>query len=465
MALFFSVLTTYILPFVFALSVLVFFHELGHYAVARFFNVKVITFSIGFGKKLWSRRFGPDQTEWALSLIPLGGFVRMVDEAEGDVSPEDLPRAFSRQSVYKRFAIVAAGPLVNLVLACFIFWGVFVGGIDEPRARLGQPPAQTQAAYAGLESGDEITAVNEEPVRSWSELHWLVVKHTVDGGSIQLSLKTEDGRRLERELSLEGVSLEGENADPLRQLGLTLWRPFAPPVFADVVEGKAAAAAGILKNDRVLSVDEKPISSMTELMNVIKASPGNSLMMRVLGEDGGERQVNVTPAAEKDDRGQLVGRIGVSISDGMTDALRQEWHETMMQRVSYGPIESIGKAVLKTWESSILTLRLMGRMVIGEMSWKSVSGPISIANYAGKAAQMGLEHLINLMAALSVGLGVLNLLPIPVLDGGRLMYYLYEIVRGKPLPERFSDYGQRIGLAMILALMAIAFFNDISRLI
>lgn len=460
-----SLLKDYVIPFVIALSGLVFFHELGHYLVARAFNVKILTFSLGFGKKIWGRRFGPDQTEWQIGWIPLGGFVRMVDEAEGNVAPEDLPRAFSQQTVWKRFAIVAAGPVVNLLLAVVLYWGIFVGGMEELRARIAQPAPDSIAAQAGFQQGDVIVAVGDEVVRSWGELHWVMVKRAVDGAPVKLRVKTDEGQLVDRVLLLDSVKLDNADADPMHQLGMAPWTPKTTPVFRDVVPNKPAALAGFRSGDKVLAVGEHVVDDVNTLMATIAASADQPLRFRVKRAEGSEETLTVVPVSETNEKGKTVGRIGVQISGEISEADRQQWHDAMFETVRYGPVEAISKAAMKTWESSVLTLRLMGRMILGKMSWKSVSGPISIANYAGKAAQLGFQHFMNLVAALSVGLGILNLLPIPVLDGGRLLYYLYEIVRGEPLSERVADYGQRVGLALILMLMVVAFFNDISRLL
>ena len=457
-------LLDYIVPFLLAVGVLVFFHELGHYLVARAFNVKILTFKIGIGKTLFSRRFGRDQTEWAVGVLPLGGFVRMVDEREGTVAPQDLPRAFTQQNVYRRFAIVAAGPLANFLLAVMFYWGIFVGGMDEFRARIAAPPAQTLASQAGFEAGDLITGVDDETVRSWDDLNWILVKKIVKGQPVHLAIETQEGRQRERVLDVSSLRLDERDSSPLRQAGLILWRPKMSPVLSEISENRPAHQAGLRAGDRVLSIDGVPVDSVEGMIQTISRSAGRSLNVQVEGAEGGRRTLGVTPVAESDGNGQTVGRIGIKVSTEVSEEQREQWREYMYVHVNYGPVESLTRALKKTWDSAVLTLRMMGRMVLGQISWKSVSGPITIADYAGKAAKLGVAHYVNLMAAISIGLGVLNLLPVPVLDGGHLLYYLFEIVRGKPLPEQLIEYGQKIGVGLILALMMLAIFNDFSRL-
>jgi len=451
-------LLDYLIPFALALGVLIVFHELGHYLVARWCGVKVLRFSVGFGKVLFARRLGPDGTEWALAAFPLGGYVKMLDEREGEVPEQDLPRAFNRQGVGKRFAIVAAGPLANLLLAIALYWGLFVYGSEELRARIDTPAPATAAAAAGLLAGDTIVEVEDAPVRSWQELRWAVLQHALDGGRIRLSVVPEgSGNRVERAISLQGTSLEAEAGDVLDQLGLRPVRPHLPAVIGRMISGGPAEQAGMAVGDRVVAIDGDPVADWAGLVERVTASEGRALAVTV--ERGGQSRVlEMTPALETVS-GQSVARIGVAVAED--PSLR----ERMFATVRYGVGEALAKAVRQTWETSVLSVSVIGRMIIGDVSWKNLSGPVTIADFAGQSAKMGIPHYLKFLALISISLGVLNLLPIPVLDGGHLLYYLVEIVKGSPVPDRIMEVGQQVGLALLVMLMAFAFYNDINRLI
>ena len=451
-------LLDYLIPFALALGVLIVFHELGHYLVARWCGVKVLRFSVGFGKVLFARRLGPDGTEWALAAFPLGGYVKMLDEREGEVPEQDLPRAFNRQGVGKRFAIVAAGPLANLLLAIALYWGLFVYGSEELRARIDTPAPATAAAAAGLLAGDTIVEVEDAPVRSWQELRWAVLQHALDGGRIRLSVVPEgSANRVERAISLQGTSLEAEAGDVLDQLGLRPVRPHLPAVIGRMISGGPAEQAGMAVGDRVVAIDGDPVADWAGLVERVTASEGRALAVTV--ERGGQSRVlEMTPALETVS-GQSVARIGVAVAED--PSLR----ERMFATVRYGVGEALAKAVRQTWETSVLSVSVIGRMIIGDVSWKNLSGPVTIADFAGQSAKMGIPHYLKFLALISISLGVLNLLPIPVLDGGHLLYYLVEIVKGSPVPDRIMEVGQQVGLALLVMLMAFAFYNDINRLI
>ena len=448
----------YLIPFAIALGVLIVFHELGHYAVARLCGVKVLRFSVGFGKPLVSRRFGADRTEWALAAFPLGGYVKMLDEREGEVPAAELHRAFNRQTVGKRFAIVAAGPLANLLLAVVLYWGLFVHGSEELKAIIELPAAESAAARAGLRAGDTVVSVAGDDVRSWQELRWAMLQHALDGSQVGIGVIPEGGRNAElRTLSLAGASLEAEAGDVLDQLGLHPLRPPIAPVIGRLIDGGAADLAGLRVGDRVVAIDGEPVEQWSQLVEKVVASEGRTLSVQI-ERDGQPQVLAVTPQLEQAG-GRSVARIGVAVAND--PGLR----ERMFATVRYGVVDALGKAFQQTWETSVLSVSVIGRMILGDVSWKNLSGPVTIADFAGQSAKMGVAHYLKFLALISISLGVLNLLPIPVLDGGHLLYYLVEIVKGSPVPDRIMEIGQQVGLALLVMLMAFAFYNDINRLI
>lgn len=447
-----------IVAFLVALGLLVIVHELGHYWVARWCGVKVLRFSVGMGKIVYSRRIGPDQTEWAVSLLPLGGYVKMLDAREQDVSglpPEEQKREFTRQNVWKRIAIVAAGPLANFLMAIAVFAILFMHGIPEPSARVRQPAEQTVAYKMGLKGGDLITAVDGEPVSIWSDLRWKILQLAIEKQPAQLKVqRSPDGQDSTVEesvtLPLDSLTTEDLEGDFLGKLGIGLGRPRA--TFAKVLPGGPAAAAGFRDGDVIREANGMPVPDSPALIEIIKASPGKPVLLkgRHAGETG-DFEIAVTPDSVEN-KGKVQGRIQVE----MTFA--------EMATAKSGPVEAFGKAVWKTWDTSVLSLKMFGKMLIGEVSWRNITGPITIADYAGQTAKIGLVSYLSFIAFISISLGVMNLLPIPVLDGGLLLYYSVEVFTGRPVSERFAEYAQRAGLGILMTLMAVAFFNDIVRL-
>jgi regulator of sigma E protease len=447
-----------LVAFLVALAVLVVVHELGHYLVARWCGVKVLRFSVGMGKIIYSRRIGPDQTEWALSALPLGGYVKMLDAREQDLSAipsEDLPREFTRQPVWKRIAIVAAGPLANFLLAIVVFAGLYIYGIPEPTTRLRTVPEATAAYEAGLRGGELITAVNGEPVRIWSDLRWKLLQLALEKSSVQLDIQLPSSHHSDTVLNeivslrLDAVSTEDLEKDFLAKLGLDLARP--KPVLGKVMPDGSAMQAGLREGDLIQKVDGVPVSDGLAFVDLVRASADKPLRI-----DGLRNQqafsVTVRPESYATD-GQTIGRIKAVVP------LAPE-----MIIASEAPIAAIGKAVTKTWDTSVLTLKMLGRMLIGEVSWKNITGPITIADYAGQTARIGIISYLSFIAFISISLGVMNLLPIPVLDGGLLLYYSLELFTGRTIPERFGEMAQRAGVGILMALMAVAVFNDIVRL-
>jgi len=451
-----SVLNT-IVAFIVALGVLIVVHEYGHYLVARLCGVKVLRFSVGFGRALLVKRVGKDQTEWVIAAVPFGGYVKMLDEREGPVAPHEADRAFNRQNVWRRIAIVVAGPLFNFVFAILVYAGLFMYGLPEARPVLGAPPAGTIAASAGVGTGDTVRSVDGEPVATWQDLRWLILQAALQRHAVQLETLSERGHISTVTIDLQGFPAEEVESDVMERIGLRLWRPTLEPVLGQVVPGSAAERAGLAPGDRVLRADGKPIDTWEALVAAVRARPGAPLQLQIERE-GSTRTMEVTPDSVAAGQ-QRIGRIGAAPRVPASQADR------ILIRVQHGPIASLSKGVAKTWDISIFSLKMLGRMLIGQVSWKHLSGPVTIADFAGQSAQMGWISYISFLALISISLGVLNLLPIPLLDGGHLLYYAIEIVKGGPVSERVMELGQRVGLALLLVMMAFAFYNDLNRLL
>ena len=415
-----NALLFYAAAFLLALAVLVFVHELGHFLVARWCGVKVLRFSIGFGRVVWSRPFGRDQTEWSLGLIPLGGFVKMLDEGEGDVPAAEVHRAFNRQKVWIRMAIVAAGPLSNLLLAVCIYWGGFWHGVEELRPVFGAPVAASAAARAGIEEGETVLKIDGSPVQSWQEVRWKLLSLAADQDSLLLEVINPRQEIAQRRLELALIREAGWEGDAFETLGLRLFRPKIPPRIGSVSPAGSAENAGLQADDEIVTIDGERIDSWQQVVLAVRASPDKTMRFGI------ERQ----------------GRL---IELSLTPA-----------RV---------KALVETWDKTRLSLVMIGKMLTGEVSWQNISGPVTIADYAGQSAKHGATPYLKFVALVSISLGILNLLPIPILDGGHLLYYVAEIVRGKPLSERCMEIGQKMGMFLLGLLMIFAFYNDLNRLI
>ena len=446
-----------ITAFVFALGVLIVIHEYGHYVVARLCGVKVLRFSVGFGRPLWRIRRGRDQTEWVIAALPLGGYVKMLDEHEGPVAPEELHRAFNRQSVWRRIAVVVAGPAANLLLAIAFYWALFVGGVQEAKPVLAAPEAGTVAEASGIARGETILKINGEPVASWQQVRWQLLQLAVEKQPARLEVIDAKQRLTWRTLDLSRFDLEGFDSDPLARLGLRLNRPDVAPIIGTVVPGSVAEAGGLRAGDRVISIDGGAILVWEDVVKAVRAHPAETLQLQILRE-GNRIEIRLRPEAVQQN-GERFGRIGAA---PQVDAGAMK---DLVATVRYAPWPALVLAFERTWETSAFSLKMLGKMAIGEVSWKNLSGPVTIADYAGQSAQLGIGAYVAFLALISISLGVLNLLPIPLLDGGHLLYYLVEIFKGSPLSERAMELGQRLGLTLLLSLMAFAFYNDLNRLL
>jgi regulator of sigma E protease len=445
-----------ILAFIVALGVLIVFHEFGHYVIARLFGVKVLRFSIGFGRPLWRARRGRDQTEWVIAALPLGGYVKMLDEHEGPVAPEEAHRAFNRQSVWKRIAIVAAGPAANFLLAIAFYWALFVGGVQEAKPVVGTPDAGTVAEASGLARGETILKINGEPMASWQQVRWRLLQLAVEKQAARLEVIDPKQRLTWRTLDLSGFDLEGFDSDPLARLGLRLDRPDVAPIIGKVVPGSVAEAGGLRPGDHVVSIDGGGIQVWEDVVKAVRRRPGKIVRFGVM-RGGSRMEVQLRPETVQQN-GERFGRIGAA------PQIDAESMKGLVTTVSYAPAAALSMALERTWETSVFSLRMLGKMVVGEVSWKNLSGPVTIADYAGQSAQLGIGAYVAFLALISISLGVLNLLPIPLLDGGHLLYYVVEIFKGSPVSERAMELGQRLGLTLLLFLMAFAIYNDFNRL-
>jgi regulator of sigma E protease len=441
-----------LVAFIVALGVLIVVHEYGHYLVARLCRVKVLRFSVGFGRPLFSRKIGKDQTEWVVAAVPFGGYVKMLDEREGPVAPHEAARAFNRQSVWKRFLIVLAGPVFNFAFAILLYTGLFMHGVPEATPLLAEPPQGTPAAEAGFHAGDTVRAINGAPVATWQDLRWRVLQAALQRESLQVEVLNQNGHIASTTLDLRGFPADDVEKDVLERTGLGLYRPPLEPVIGRLEAGPGQRA-GLQPDDRITHIDGAPVKTWGEVVRTIQQSPEKPLSFGI-ARAGQPLTIEVTPDSVRNG-GKTIGRIGVGARD----------IERFYLQVSYGPFTSLAKAVDKTVDISVFSLKMLGRMLLGELSWKHLSGPVTIADFAGQSAQLGWISYLTFLALISISLGVLNLLPIPLLDGGHLMYYLIEIAKGKPVSERVMELGQRVGLALLLVMMAFAFYNDLNRLL
>ena len=451
---------TTVLAFALTLGVLIVIHEYGHYRVAVACGVKVLRFSVGFGRVIARRQATPDSTEFVLCALPLGGYVKMLDEREGSVAPEDRSRSFNSKPLWQRSAIVAAGPAANLLLAVLLYAAAHWIGIDEPKALMAPPAVGSVADRAGLRAGDWARAwstdgVEWQDLRSMTELRWEVTQALMRKESLQLMVSDRAGHA-QRRVMLDLAALGTTEVDAKLMQRIGLGQVFSEPILGEVKVGGAAAQAGLRTGDRVRSIDGIDITDASRIRELIRASGSSGVarpMQWRVERTGQILPFAVTPEVVKE-AGQKFGRI--SVYPGQPPE---------MVLVRYGAIEGLTQAVAQTWQMSVLTVKMFGKMVIGQASLKNLSGPLTIADYAGQSVRLGLAYYLGFLAIVSVSLGVLNLLPLPVLDGGHLMYYLFEGVTGRPVSAIWLDRLQRGGVAIMLMMMSVALYNDVARLL
>ncbi|MBT8433618.1 MAG: RIP metalloprotease RseP [Gammaproteobacteria bacterium] len=449
-----------ILAFIVAIGVLVTVHEFGHFWVARKLGVKVLRFSVGFGKPLWLRKAGADETEYVIATIPFGGYVKMLDEREGEVAEHELERAFNRKSLWRRFAIVAAGPIFNFLFAIIAYYLIFLVGVNGVKPVIGEINNPSPAYTAGVQQGDLILAVNGGETRSWERARFALLEESVSAEQIILRVQDQDLQILDKVIDISDLELlQEEKIDLMRDLGMSAWRPKIAPIIAEVLPDGAAQEAGLNAEDKILSLDGTRIESAQQWVKIIRDNAGVEMQLRVI-RDGEELGLVITPRT-RTEAGETYGYIGVRNRVEIPESIRRE----MMVTERYGPLAGLAEAVDKTWRMTWLTLRVLGKLVIGEASVRNLSGPITIAHYAGISARIGLEPFLGFLAIISISLGVLNLLPVPMLDGGHLFYYLVEAIKGSPVSEATEIIGQKTGILLLFCLMSIAIYNDLLRLV
>lgn len=476
-----------LIAFILALGILITFHEFGHYWVARRCNVKILRFSVGFGKPIWrfdfrtpfwhlgfthspwqlrnlgrlfkQREFDKDETEFVLAALPLGGYVKMVDEREGSVPEADRPYAFNTKPVVQRLAIVAAGPVFNFIFAIVAYWLTFMIGVNGLKAIIGEVEPDSIAMQAGFADGQQILAIDGDATPTWLAVMDTLVARVVDGGRVRFDIAGNNGRQQSLILDLSKVSIdEMASGQLLEQLGIKPDVPVFPAIIGEVTPGGAADQAGLISGDHVRSADSTVITGWTDWVEYIRARAGRPIMIG-FERNGETRSVTITPVAVTLESGEVIGRIGAAFDT------RYQPDASMYTLESYALFPAMVKAVERTWEMSVMTLRILGKMITGQASVKNLSGPITIAKYAGDTADLGIVAFLGFLAVVSVSLGVLNLLPVPLLDGGHILYYLIEGIKGSPVPETIQVIGQQLGLVLLLGLMGLAFYNDIVRVV
>ena len=450
-----SILFT-LLSFIVAISILVAVHEYGHFIVAKKLGVKILRFSIGFGKPLWKKTFGKDKTEFVIATLPLGGYVKMLDKRETEVEAHEEHREFTRQSVWTRIAIVVAGPAFNFLFAIFAYWLMFVVGVSGIKPVVGSIDADGLAKQAGLVSGYEIVSINSNKTPIWDVAVKNLIPAIVDRSQAVLELKDKNGNTFTRTLDFSTTSGEIKVEQIFKQLGFKPWRPVIKPVVGMVVNNSPAENAGFKINDSVVSINNIATPDWVDVVELVSSKPAEILQVVVL-RDGKQKTLQVIPETIERN-GKTVGRLGLGHKSGAS------YPKEMRVTHGYSMFESIPRALSRTWDFSVLTLKMMGKIFTGEISVKNLSGPVSIARYAGYSASAGFARFLDFLAIVSISLGILNLLPIPILDGGHLTYYIIEVVRRKPVSEETQEFASRIGIVLLFALMSVALYNDLLRI-
>ena len=451
-----SAFFTSTLALIVTLGLLIAFHEFGHYWTARKLGVKVLRYSIGFGKPLWLRRYGPDQTEYVIAAFPLGGYVKMLDEREGEVAEAEAHRAFNRQPVWSRFAIVAAGPMFNFVFAVLAFWLMYIIGVPGVAPIIGEVKQDSVAAVAGFQVGERIIEVNGARTPTWAVARINMLDVALDYDEVHLRVEDADGIAHDRVLSVAGVSNEIKQKNLFEHLGVLPVRPKLPAILGELSADGAAINAGLQTGDHILSVNGELLSDWMELVEIVRAHPDE--VLRFEFEREGVVQTLQVKTASHQTETETIGRIGAA------PAAPGPMPDEFKAREQYSFFTAVGVSLDKTWQLSVLTLRMIGKMITGEVSVKNLSGPITIATYAGYTASAGIGAFLYFLAVVSISLGVLNLLPVPLLDGGHLMYYLVEMVKGSPLSDEMQLKLQHLGIVFLVMLMGLALYNDVVRL-
>ncbi|HEC28039.1 MAG TPA: RIP metalloprotease RseP [Gammaproteobacteria bacterium] len=442
----------YPVSFIAALGILITVHEFGHFWVARIMGVKVLRFSIGFGKPLLQRTSKVDGTEYVLAAIPLGGYVKMLDEREAKVAEKDRPFAFNNQNVWKRFAIVVAGPVFNFIFAIIAFWLMYLPGTHDLKALVGEVTPGSYAEQAGFKPGDQILKIDGDEAVSWSSVRLALLDIALDNRQAKVVVKDQSGVEQLRRLSLSGISDPVEIKDLVKDIGIKRWQP--PAELGEVIQGGPADKAGLRKGDLILKADNTVINDWIDWLNLVQKNPGR--LIKVVVDRQGNKETKTLDIGEITRNGKIIGRVQV--------ALPKKYWDKLDIKVEYSLFQALNAGIIRTWDMSVLMIRVLGRIVMGESSLKNISGPLTIAQYAGNTASSGLIPFLYFLAIVSISLGVLNLLPIPVLDGGHLFYYLIEIITGKQVSEQFQAAAQQFGIFLLVALMGLAFYNDILRL-
>ena len=446
-----------IISFIIAISILIAVHEFGHFWVARKLGVKVLRYSIGFGKPIWSKTSKIDNTEYVVASIPLGGYVKMLDEREGEVNQEERHRAFNNQTVAKRFAIVFAGPAFNFIFAVFAYWLMFVIGVTGVKPIIGDITENTPAAYAEFKSGEEIVAINGKQTPIWDVAMQSLLPGMIQHRALDVEVVTEQGLKANRTIDFSNVKQEVEPEVFFKIIGFFPWRPAINATVGQVVEDSPAEKAGLKNGDKILSINDIEIKDWFTLVDYVSKRPQQELILKI--DRNGRTVEKILVTSVVDDEGKKIGRMGIGPAD------TGKYPEDMKVLYQYGAVSAIGQSVQNTWDNSALMLNMLWKIVTGEVSLKNLSGPINIAVYAGQSASAGIARFLDFLAIVSISLGILNLLPIPILDGGHLMYYVIEIIKGKPVSEQTEEMGQRVGIAILIMLMSLAFYNDILRLL